>query len=511
MPNIIETLISMLAILRVGAVFHVLMIDFSDEAVANRLDELKCRVAIVCNSGYRGSTRHLFKVKLDRANELAVNKLEKCIVLYRQQFPKPMLIEGKDVDFEEAIRTAEPQDCIPVEVNSPLFIIYTSGTTGKPKGVVQSVRSIAAAIVANHRSQLKKTESQTSYICASYAWISGIISGCFIPLFKGVTIVLHEASSDLPNVEDTYRLLTEHKIQACFLPMNIMRTFKYQDPLGEKAKTVGQFSLKMLYSGAVPGDILTLNWAENIFNIPTIQIYGTTETGVITLPDRKISSEAILSSSYPLPGLNVTILREDGSEADVEEVGEIVLKSPFPPTIASTLLNCHDQFIETYYGAHPGYFAIKDSGKLDGDGRLYVFSRADDVFKMGPYRINCTAIESVILKHEDVVDSVVITKIDHIHGNDVPIPIAFVIIKKDAKSSNETIADDLENMVHKELGYFVPIKKPLLFETLPRTLNGKFQRGLLKKLANTDVNELLLIEDEHTIIRRELHKLFTST
>ncbi|MCB2055824.1 MAG: AMP-binding protein, partial [Geminicoccaceae bacterium] len=136
MPMIPEALIAMLACARIGAVHCVVFGGFAASELATRINDAGAKVVVAASCGIEPGRVIEYKPLIDAAIGQSAHKPERCIVLQRPE-AKASMIEGRDVDWAEAVERAEPADCVDVLATDPLYILYTSGTTGSPKGVVR--------------------------------------------------------------------------------------------------------------------------------------------------------------------------------------------------------------------------------------------------------------------------------------------------------------------------------------------------------------------------------------
>ena len=484
LPMIPEAAIAMLACARLGAIHSVVFGGFAPPELAVRLEDATPKVVLTASCGIEVSRVIEYKPLVDEAIRLSSHKPETCIVYQRPQASASMLA-GRDVDWREAQRTAQPADCVPVKGTDLLYILYTSGTTGKPKGVVRENGGHAGALKYSMSSIYDMQPGEVYWAASDVGWIVGHSYIVYAPLLHGCTTVLYEGKPVMtPDAGAFWRVISEYGVKAIFTAPTAFRAIKKEDPEGKLAAQYDLTCLKTIFAAGERLDPPTYDWLCKTFKVPVLDHWWQTETGwAIAANMHGLESMPVKSgsSTVPVPGFNIEILDERGTKLGANEQGYISVKLPLPPSCLTSIWGDVERFKENYLETYPGYFITGDGGYFDEDGYLFIMGRVDDVINVAGHRLSTGEMEEVVGGHPMVAECAVIGRHDDLKGQ---MPMGFVILKNSDDANPEQVVQELIALVREEIGAVAAFKEAIVVARLPKTRSGKILRKTLRCIVD---------------------------
>ena len=501
MPMIPEGIISMLACARIGAIHSVVFGGFAANELAVRIDDAKPKAILAASCGLEPNRIVEYKPLIDQAIELASHKPTTVVVFQRAEC-KAELVDGRDHDWNVFQENAEKAPCVPVKGSHPAYILYTSGTTGAPKGVVRPTAGHLVALNWTMKNFYNVDPGEVFWAASDIGWIVGHSYICYAPLIHGNTTLVFEGKPvGTPDAGTFWRVISEHKVSNFFTAPTAFRAIKRMDPKGELKKKYDLSNLRALFLAGERADPDTVNWAENLLQIPIIDHWWQTETGYV-IAGNPLGIEKLPikvgSPTVPMPGFDIKVLDRSGSELPAGQLGSIAIKLPLPPGTLPTLWNAQDRFESSYLNTFPGYYETGDAGIIDDDGYIYIMARTDDVINVAGHRLSTGAIEEVLANHPDVAECAVIGVSDTLKGQ---LPVGFLCLTAGVDRDHMIIEAECVEMVRKQIGPVAAFKNALVVDRLPKTRSGKILRGTMVKIANNEEFKLPATIDDPVILQ----------
>ncbi|MBB5078501.1 propionyl-CoA synthetase [Nonomuraea endophytica] len=483
MPMVPEAVVAMLACARLGAVHSVVFGGFAAPELAVRIDHARPKVVLSASCGIEPSRLVEYKPLLDAALRQAGHRPGHCVILQRPQC-RAELEPGRDLDWAEALSTAEPTGCVSVRATDPLYVLYTSGTTGLPKGVVRDNGGHAVALYWSMSAVYGVAPGEVFWAASDVGWVVGHSYIVYAPLLAGCTTILYEGKPvGTPDPGAFWRVVAEHGVRVLFTAPTAIRAIKKEDPAGEWAAKPDLSGLRHLFLAGERLDPDTYHWATGLLGIPVIDHWWQTETGWPIAANCVGIEQLPLkpgSPTKPVPGYDVRILDSAGADCPPGTEGAVAIRLPLPPGCLPTLYKDDQRFTESYLTRYPGHYLTGDGGYIDADGYLYVMGRIDDVINVAGHRLSTGAMEEVVAAHPDVAECAVIGVDDPLKGQ---LPMGFVVLKAGADRDPADLERELVTMIRDRIGPVAAFRRALVVTRLPKTRSGKILRATMRDIA----------------------------
>ncbi|MFC2035139.1 acetate--CoA ligase [Chloroflexota bacterium] len=486
LPMIPELPISLLACARIGAIHSVIFGGFSAEALRDRIIGCDSKV-LICADGYYRSGRVIrSKDNADIAAEQC-SAVKDVFVVKRANIGVKMRT-GRDYWWHEEM---EAEGIIPycepevMDAEDPLFILYTSGSTGKPKGVLHTQAGYLLHVYQTFKWTFDIKEEDTFWCTADIGWVTGHSYIVYGPLAAGATSLMFEGVPTYPHPDRFWAIIEKYQVNIFYTAPTALRAIMREGD--EWPNKHNMDSLRILGSVGEPINPEAWMWYYNVIGknrCPIVDTWWQTETGgILITPLPGATPLKPGSATLPFPGIDLAVLREDGSPADINEGGQLVVKRPWPG-LMRRVYGDTERFKNTYFIQFPGVYATGDGARVDEDGYFWLMGRIDDIINVSGHRLGTAEVESALVSHNKVAEAAVVGMPHEIKGQGI---YAFVTLNVDAEKS-DALKKELVVHVRNEIGPIAAPDKIQFSDSLPKTRSGKIMRRILTKIGAGDID-----------------------
>ncbi|MBK9782247.1 MAG: AMP-binding protein [Anaerolineales bacterium] len=473
MPMTPEIVIALLAIAKIGGIILPLFSGYGSGAIVSRMVDADAKALFAADGAFRRGKAVEMKSIADEAAE-QIPGLKHMIVLQRTGQAINMKA-NRDVWWHDLMQsqggTAETEV---MSAEDSLMVIYTSGTTGKPKGALHTHCGFPIKAAQDMAFGTDVHRGDVIYWMTDMGWMMGpwLVFGSLI---LGATMFLYDGAPDHPAPDRLWELAERHKINQMGVSPTLIRSLiPHGDLHFEKHDLT---SLRCFASTGEPWNPDPWMWLfERVGGrrVPIINYSGGTEISGGIVMGNMLMPLKPCAFSAPCPGMDADVVDENGKSVR-NAVGELVIKAPW---IGMTrgFWNDKQRYLDTYWSRWENVWVHGDFAAIDDDGLWYILGRSDDTIKIAGKRLGPAEVESILVRHESIVEAAAIGVPHEVKGSEL---VIFAVTKPGVERS-AALRQELHEMVVAEMGKPLAPKAILFVADLPKTRNAKVMRRMIR-------------------------------
>ena len=390
LPLLPETVISVLAIGKLKAIYIPIFSGYAAPAVASRLDDAGATLLVTADGTYRrGNKVPMKQIADDAVAQSATVKTLLVVGRLSPLAPQADWVEGRDRWWSAEM--ADP-DLVPLtetpetDPETPYMIIYTSGTTGRPKGAVHVHGGFPIKGAQDLAHCFDLGAGDRLFWFTDLGWMMGpwAISGA---LLLGAELVLYEGAPDYPAPDRLWEIVARHGVTHLGLSPTVIRALMAHgtEPLHEHDLS----RLRVLGSTGEPWNpgvlVVVLQTTSAGGRLPLINYSGGTEVSGGIVSCNLMTPIKPTSFGGPSIGAAADVIDAEGNSVR-GQVGELVLRQPLPG-MTRGFWKDRERYLETYWSRIPGTWVHGDWATIDEDGYWFIQGRSDDTLKVAGKRV----------------------------------------------------------------------------------------------------------------------------
>jgi acyl-CoA synthetase (AMP-forming)/AMP-acid ligase II/AcrR family transcriptional regulator len=342
-------------------------------------------------------------------------------------------------------------------------LLYTSGTTGRPKGAMLTHLNIAHSVL-HYVHAMGLDGADRSLVAVPLSHVTGLVAQLYTLLHCAGTLVLMRQfkAAEFLRLASRERITHAILVPAMYNLCLLLTDFAEHDLA---AWRIGAY-------GGAPMPTATIEGiAARLPGLTLMNAYGATETSSpATIMPRGQTAAHRDSVGRAVACAEIAVVDEEGRELPPGEAGEIWIAGPM--VVPGYWRNAE----ATALDFRAGYWRSGDIGSRDADGYVRVLDRKKDMINRGGFKIYCATVEDVLAEHPDVVESALVGVACAVLGERVH---AFVCVRA---IDETTSAAALQAFCAVRMAdYAVPETWTIGTEPLPRNVNGKIMKQLLRQ------------------------------
>jgi acetoacetyl-CoA synthetase len=467
MPNITETIVAVLAVAKVGAIWSVCSTDLGVDAVVDRFGQIQPRVLILADGArYEGKEFDALKKGGDIARRLP--SLERVVVVpYIQKTPKldgiphAVLLE----EFIAPYRAVELRfQRFPFD--HPLYILYSSGTTGRPKCIVHTAGGTLIQHMKEHQLHCDLRWGERLFRTTTSGWMlwNTLVSA----LGSGASIVVADGSPLYPKPDVLFDFVDEDCIHIAGIPPKVIEIVAKAGL--RPAETHRLDTLKCILAGGarLAPDAYAFVYEHVKRDLHLTSPSGGTDIIAFFAGGNPIGPCRMGEIQVVALGMKVQIFDESGAPL-TGRPGELVCTQSFPSIPLGFWSDPHNErFMKAYFDRWPNVWRHGDWAEITPHGGLIVHGRSDATLNARGVRIGTAEIYHQLEAIPEIVEGVAVSQE---WGDDTRV-VLFLLLHQGVRLDRK-LKDRIARRLREHAS---PRHVPDLMvqvDDIPRTANGK--------------------------------------